>query len=62
MLRYEYEMKSYIHLISGIVKSVMKSDVTAVCKSLDAIDSWMVNANVCFYEINSVFLCSIHCN
>ena len=55
-------MKSYIHFISGIVQSIMKSDFTAISKSLDSIDSWMVNANVCFHEINSVFSCSIHCN
>ena len=62
VLRNEYEMKSYINLISGIVQSIMKSDFTAICTSLDAVDAWMVNANVCFYEINSVFSCSIHCN
>ena len=49
-----YEMKSYIHLISSIFKTIMKSDFTAFCKSLYAVNAWMANANVCFYEINSV--------
>ena len=60
VLRYEYEMKSYIHLISDIVESIMNSEFTAICKSLDAVDAWMVNAKNCFYEINGVFSCSIH--
>ena len=59
-LRYEYEMKSYIHLISDIVESIMNSEITAICKSLDAVDAWTVNAKNCFYEINGVFSCSIH--
>ena len=60
VLRYEYEMKSYIHLISDIVESIMNSEITAICKSLDAVDAWTVNAKNCFYEINGVFSCSIH--
>ena len=59
-LRCEYEMKSYIHLISDIVESIMNSEITAICKSLDAVDAWTVNAKNCFYEINGVFSCSIH--
>ena len=53
-------MKSYIHLISDIVESIMNSEITAICKSLDAVDAWTVNAKNCFYEINGVFSCSIH--